>query len=62
MATLAAIGILESDDSLVDAALAEIRGLPWDKVSELDPAHIVLQLVVQHHLSEVSSLFTMGCV
>ncbi|GJJ06168.1 hypothetical protein Clacol_000357 [Clathrus columnatus] len=52
MATLAAIGILESDDSLVDAALTEIKGLTWDKILELDPAQLVSQLLIQHYISQ----------
>lgn len=54
--TLATIGILESDDTLVDAALMEIRGLTWDKITELDPTYLVSQLVIQHHLAQVSIL------
>ncbi|KIJ39435.1 hypothetical protein M422DRAFT_32689 [Sphaerobolus stellatus SS14] len=51
MSALVAIGILESDDSLVDAALSEIQGLTLDKRAELDPGRIVTRLLIQNHLA-----------
>ncbi|KAF8513017.1 TPR-like protein [Hysterangium stoloniferum] len=51
MTALVAMGILDSDDSLVDAALSEIQGLTLDKRGELDPGRIVPALLIQHHLA-----------
>lgn len=56
MTTLVAMGILDSDDSLVDAALPEIQTLSLDKRVELDPGRMVSRLLVQHHLAQVMSL------
>jgi superkiller protein 3 len=53
MTALVAMGILDSDDSLVDAALSEIQGLTLDKRVELDPARDVPQLLLRHHLGQV---------
>ncbi|KAF8504124.1 TPR-like protein [Gautieria morchelliformis] len=52
MTTLLAMGILDSDDSLVAAALSEIQTMPVDKRVELDPGRIVSQLLVKHHLAQ----------
>lgn len=53
MTALVAMGILDSDDSLVDAALSEIRGLTLDKRIDLDPDRDVPQLLLRHHLGQV---------
>nr|GAT57676.1 antiviral protein [Mycena chlorophos] len=49
---LVAMGILTSDDGLVDAALTDILSLPVDKRLELDPDHHVQYLTTKHHLAE----------
>jgi superkiller protein 3 len=54
IATLAAIGLLASDDSLIDAALSEIQELNTDVRTSLDPRGEVLRLLAQHHIREVS--------
>lgn len=51
--TLAGMGILTEDESLVDAALSEIQSLPIERRQELDPRRDVTYLLVQHHLSQV---------
>ncbi|KAF9222633.1 superkiller protein 3 [Gyrodon lividus] len=50
--TLAGMGILTEDDSLVDAAVSEIQSLPIERRQELDPRRDVTYLLVQHHLSQ----------
>ncbi|KAJ3567050.1 hypothetical protein NP233_g6613 [Leucocoprinus birnbaumii] len=49
--TLAGMGILTGDESLIDAALSEVLGLPLDQRQELDTNREVDYLQVQHHLS-----------
>ena len=61
MSALVAIGILEADDSLVDAALSEIQGLPLDKRNELDPGRIVSKLLIQNHLAQVR-VYLQSCI
>jgi superkiller protein 3 len=56
MTALVAMGVLDSDDSLVDAALSEIQSLTLDKRAELDPGRIVPGLLIQHHLALVCSM------
>ena len=51
--TLAGMGILTGDDSLVDAALSEILALPLDERLSRDPGREVTYLLVQHHLAQV---------
>ena len=51
---LAGMGILTADDGLVDAALSEILALPADAKRARDPARRVDDLLVQHHLAQVS--------
>ena len=58
MTTLVAMGILDADDALVEAALSEIRGLSLDKRVALDPGRIVSRLLVQHNLAQVTCI---GC-
>lgn len=53
MTTLVAMGIIDADDALVEAALSEIQGLSLDKRATLDPGRIVSRLLVQHHLAQV---------
>ena len=53
--TLAGMGILTEDDSLVDAALSEIQSLSIERRQELDPRRDVTYLLVQHHLGQVGS-------
>jgi len=48
--TLAAMGILTEDESLIDAALSEILALPVDSRLSLDPQRNVDRLLIQHHL------------
>ncbi|KAI6121364.1 superkiller protein 3 [Pisolithus sp. B1] len=50
ISTLAGMGILTEDDSLVDAALSEIQSLPIERRQELDPCGDVTYLLIQHHL------------
>ncbi|TCD60261.1 Superkiller protein 3 [Steccherinum ochraceum] len=49
---LAGMGILTDDDSLVDAALAEILSLSIPERQERDPEGDVTYLLIQHHLSQ----------
>ncbi len=51
--TLAGMGILTEDDSLLDAALSEILALPIHERHERDPGREVAYLLVQHHLGQV---------
>ncbi|KAG9316442.1 superkiller protein 3 [Chiua virens] len=48
--TLAGMGILTGDESLVDAALSEIQSLSIERRQELDPGRNVTYLLIQHHL------------
>ena len=48
------MGILTDDDSLLDAALSEILGLPIHERHERDPERDVTYLLMQHHLGQVS--------
>ncbi|KAG8213777.1 superkiller protein 3 [Butyriboletus roseoflavus] len=50
--TLAGMGILTEDESLVDAALSEIQSLSVERRQELDPRRDVAYLLIQHHLSQ----------
>ncbi|KXN90207.1 Superkiller protein 3 [Leucoagaricus sp. SymC.cos] len=50
--TLAGMGILTDDESLIDAALSEVLGLPLDQRQELDTNREVDYLLVQHYLSQ----------
>ncbi|KZT41438.1 TPR-like protein [Sistotremastrum suecicum HHB10207 ss-3] len=50
--SLAAIGMLNSDEGLVDAALSEIIDLPLDVRRELDPSHTVDDILLRHSLRE----------
>ncbi|KAL0956081.1 hypothetical protein HGRIS_002250 [Hohenbuehelia grisea] len=47
---LGAMGILTSDDSLVDAALSEVLSLPLDRRQARDPRRDVDYILVQHHI------------
>ncbi|KAJ7647495.1 superkiller protein 3 [Roridomyces roridus] len=49
---LAGMGILTDDDTLVDAALAEVLALPLDKRLELDPRRDVNYLLTKHHIGQ----------
>lgn len=51
--TLAGMGILTEDESLVDAALSEIQSLSIERRQELDPRRDVTYLLLQHHLGQV---------
>lgn len=48
------MGILTSDDGLVDAALSEMLSLPLDQRMAMDPHHDVDGLLVKHYLGQVS--------
>ncbi|KAI0700930.1 TPR-like protein [Cytidiella melzeri] len=50
--TLAGMGILTADDSLIDAALSEILALPVCERHARDPGRDVTYLLVRHHLSQ----------
>ncbi|KAF8070280.1 TPR-like protein [Lyophyllum atratum] len=50
--TLAGMGVLTDDESLVDAALSEILALPLEKRHELDPDRNVDYLLTQYHLGQ----------
>ncbi|KAJ3841697.1 TPR-like protein [Lentinula raphanica] len=50
--TLAAMGILTDDESLIDAALSEIIAMPLDRKRALDPQQDVDHLLIQHHLGQ----------
>jgi len=54
ISALIAIGILESDDALVKAALSELQEFSLDQRAQLDPARTVSRLLIQNHLSRVS--------
>lgn len=53
--TLAGMGILTEDESLVDATLTEILALPVDRRLQLDPQHDVQHLLVNHYLGQGNS-------
>lgn len=57
--TLAGMGILTNDDSLVDAALSELLALPLERRYNLDPRRDADYLLIQHHLGQVSHLLEM---
>ncbi|KAG5646300.1 hypothetical protein DXG03_003897 [Asterophora parasitica] len=50
--TLAGMGVLTDDESLVDAALSEILALPLEQRHELDPGRNVDYLLTQYHLGQ----------
>ncbi|RDB24954.1 Superkiller protein 3 [Hypsizygus marmoreus] len=50
--TLAGMGVVTEDDSLVDAALSEILALPLERRHELDPRRDVDHLLMQYHLGQ----------
>ncbi|KAG9127255.1 Superkiller protein 3 [Ceratobasidium sp. 392] len=50
--TLVAIGTINNEADLVDAALSEILDVPPNQRQLLDPARQVDHILVQHHLSE----------
>ncbi|KAF5389426.1 hypothetical protein D9757_004371 [Collybiopsis confluens] len=50
--TLAAMGILTEDETLIDAALSEILALPVDRRLRLDPLRDVDHLMIQHGLGQ----------
>jgi len=52
ISTLAGMGILTEDDSLVDAALSEILSLPPDRRRARDPGRDVTYLLMQQHLEQ----------
>lgn len=54
--TLAGMGILTEDESLVDAALSEIQSLSIERRQELDPRRDVAYILVQHHLSQARAI------
>lgn len=54
---LAGMGVLTSDEALVDAALTEIISLPIDQRHELDPEREVDYLLKQYHLAQVRGAF-----
>ncbi|KAJ4468236.1 TPR-like protein [Lentinula aciculospora] len=58
--TLAAMGILTDDDSLIDAALSEILALPVDRKLELDPQRNVDRLLIQHSLGQNDAKKALG--
>ena len=47
------MGLLTSDESLIDAALSEILALPIEERHLRDPERNVEDLLVNHHLAEV---------
>lgn len=56
--TLAGMGALTDDESLVDAALSEILALPLERRHELDPQRDVDYLLTQYYLSQVCAVIT----
>lgn len=59
------MGILTSDDGLVDAALSEMLSLPLDQRVAMDPHHDVNGLLVKHRLGQVSDVhldFPLGSI
>jgi superkiller protein 3 len=50
--TLAGMGIVSGDATLVDAALSEILSLPPQRRAELDPSRDVTYLLAQHQLAQ----------
>jgi superkiller protein 3 len=55
--TLAGMGILSSDESLLDAAVSEIVALPLDQRQLLDRERNVDGLLERYHLSRVRIFF-----
>jgi len=53
MVTLAALGTLLDDSELVGAALSDVLSLPSSRREELDPAGLVDDLLIRHHLLQV---------
>ena len=51
---LAGMGILTDDDSLIDAALSELKSLPLDLRHRRDPRRDYSYILKQHHLGQVS--------
>ncbi|KAG6878535.1 hypothetical protein C0993_004433 [Termitomyces sp. T159_Od127] len=51
--TLAGMGVLTGDESLVDAALSELLALPLEQRYERDPGRNVDYLLTQYHLGQV---------
>ena len=49
----AAMGLLSDDETLIDAALSEIVGLPMEEQLRRDPGRDVESLLVNHYLAEV---------
>lgn len=48
------MGILTDDDSLIDAALSELKSLPLDLRHRRDPRRDYSYILKQHHLGQVS--------
>lgn len=48
------MGILTDDDSLIDAALSELKSLPLDLRHRRDPRRDFSYILKQHHLGQVS--------
>ncbi|KAG6908388.1 hypothetical protein DXG01_004817 [Tephrocybe rancida] len=57
ISTLAGMGVLTDDESLVDAALSELLALPIEQRHELDPGRHVDHLLTQYHLGQVRCVF-----
>ncbi|KIY73049.1 superkiller protein 3 [Cylindrobasidium torrendii FP15055 ss-10] len=60
--SLAAMGILTDDESLVDAALSEILSLPREQRAEADPDKEVDYLLIKHHqaLGDYNSVYSLA--
>ena len=56
MNTLAGMGILTDDTSLIDAALSEMLALPLDQRYARDPQRDVTYLLIQNYLGQVRQL------
>ncbi|KAG5653623.1 hypothetical protein H0H81_011849 [Sphagnurus paluster] len=50
--TLAGMGVLTDDESLIDAALSELLALPVEQRHELDPGRNIDYLLTQYHLAQ----------
>ena len=51
---LATMGLISNDEALIDAALSEILALPVEERHTRDPNGDVNDLLVKHHLANVS--------
>lgn len=56
------MGLFTADETLIDAALSEITGLPLDARHERDPEREVDDLLADHYLAEVRIIHPIRCL